>query len=205
MFADCWGEVGWTIVDYYLERKPAFYSVKRAFMPKKLILRSEGKTTSCVGINDSSQSITVELEYGVTANDGSQKRVERKTVSLKARSRETLFSFPTPNYDPRKEMVFVACTGDQQLLLPAVLRGTSFKDMIKSDPGLEVQSLGADGASMRYTISSKGWAHAVHFDLPEGSLADDEWFDLLPGEKRTIHIQHSSKIANFKLSAGSVL
>ncbi|MBN1873725.1 MAG: beta-mannosidase, partial [Anaerolineae bacterium] len=27
MYEDCWGEVGWTIVDYYLRRKPAWYFI----------------------------------------------------------------------------------------------------------------------------------------------------------------------------------
>ena len=45
MYNDCWGEVGWTIIDYYLRRKPSFYYVKRAFAPIKLILRRVGSNT----------------------------------------------------------------------------------------------------------------------------------------------------------------
>mgnify|MGYP001085881592 CR=1 FL=1 len=39
MYEDCWGEVGWTIVDYELRRKVAWYYVKRACAPIRLILR----------------------------------------------------------------------------------------------------------------------------------------------------------------------
>lgn len=38
MYQDTWGEVGWTIIDYYLRRKMAYYGVKRAFAPQKLTL-----------------------------------------------------------------------------------------------------------------------------------------------------------------------
>lgn len=41
MYNDCWGEMGWTIIDYYLTRKISYYFVKRAFEPVKLILRLE--------------------------------------------------------------------------------------------------------------------------------------------------------------------
>lgn len=41
MFADCWGEVGWSIIDYYLRRKISFYGVKHALAPIKLIMREE--------------------------------------------------------------------------------------------------------------------------------------------------------------------
>ncbi|MDD5603645.1 MAG: hypothetical protein PHG48_06140, partial [Eubacteriales bacterium] len=40
MYNDCWGETGWTIIDYYLIRKISYYYVKRAFEPVKLILKN---------------------------------------------------------------------------------------------------------------------------------------------------------------------
>jgi sugar phosphate isomerase/epimerase len=52
MYNDCWGEVGWTIIDYYLRRKPSFYGVKRAFEPVRLILRKEGCKVLITGCND---------------------------------------------------------------------------------------------------------------------------------------------------------
>jgi len=39
MYNDTWGEVGWTIIDYYLNREPSYYFVKRAFAPVKFIMR----------------------------------------------------------------------------------------------------------------------------------------------------------------------
>ncbi|MDD5603856.1 MAG: glycoside hydrolase family 2 TIM barrel-domain containing protein, partial [Eubacteriales bacterium] len=41
MYNDCWGETGWTIIDYYLVRKISYYYVKRAFSPVKLIMRCQ--------------------------------------------------------------------------------------------------------------------------------------------------------------------
>ncbi|MHB0878466.1 MAG: glycosyl hydrolase 2 galactose-binding domain-containing protein, partial [Anaerolineae bacterium] len=34
MYSDCWGATsGWTIIDYYLNRKPSYYSVRSIFAP----------------------------------------------------------------------------------------------------------------------------------------------------------------------------
>ena len=64
MYDDCWGEVGWTIIDYYLARKPSYYAVKRAFAPNRLILRRRGDEVSVFGINDGLRAASLEVEYG---------------------------------------------------------------------------------------------------------------------------------------------
>jgi len=188
MFADCWGEVGWTIIDYYLERKPAFYAVRRAFEPQKLILRTDQGKVNCVGVNESDQEVSVELEFGVVTLDGTSRRTERRQVHLAPRCRSVLFSFPLPAYDPKRELVFVAPTEPQSPLRPATLRGAEFRTLSLCEPIIKVRPLAAEGDSARFEVTSNCWAHAVHFNLPSGAVADDEWFDLLPGEKRVVSI-----------------
>ena len=206
MFADCWGEVGWTIVDYYLERKPAFYAVRRAFAPTKLILRAAEGKVSCVGVNDMAKDLAVELEFGVLALDGSSRRTEKRKVVITARSRAPILEFPIPAYDASRELVFIAPVIAGSGLLPATLRGTSFRDLKTADPGLEVRALGLDGTVARFEVSAKRWAHAVRFGLPDGAIADDEWFDLLPGETRIVSVRGLDKrgAKDYKLEAKSV-
>ena len=43
-------------------------------------------------------------------------------------------------------------------------------------------------------MSAERYAHAVHFDLPRGALPSDNYFDLLPGESRTVRIASSEPI-----------
>ena len=42
MYNDCWGETGWTIIDYYLTRKISYYFVKRAFVFGKYKIKQCG-------------------------------------------------------------------------------------------------------------------------------------------------------------------
>jgi len=186
MFADCWGEVGWTIIDYYMERKIAFYAVCRAFAPVKLILRAADGRATCVGANDTAEDLVLQVEYGLLALDGSSRSTQKQEVVLPAHSRASVLEFTVPPYDPSCEAVFVAPLGVDGGVLPAVLRGACFRDLRTVDPSLEVRALDETAQGSRFTVSAKAWAHAVHFDLPRGVIADDEWFDLLPGETRTV-------------------
>ena len=69
MFNDCWGEIGWTIVDYYLRRKPSWYFVRRAFAPIRLILRSDGNQINLVVSNDTQKTMSIPLEVGYISLD----------------------------------------------------------------------------------------------------------------------------------------
>lgn len=51
MYNDCWPETGWTIIDYYTTRKNSFYFLKRAFAPRKVIVRALNGRVNAVCIN----------------------------------------------------------------------------------------------------------------------------------------------------------
>lgn len=70
MYNDCWGEVGWTIIDYDLRRKISYYFVKRAFEPIKLILRKQNNTVEVTAINETDEWISEVLECGIASYSG---------------------------------------------------------------------------------------------------------------------------------------
>ena len=80
------------------------------------------------------------------------------------------------------------------------LRRGPFRERNYPACALRVEDVHADGADLRFTVTARGYAHGVHFDLGWSRLADaarpcnlgtdtrlsDEWFDLLDGESREI-------------------
>ncbi len=71
MYSDIWPTGNWSLVDYYLERKAAYYAAKRAFEPIAPIFAYEasGKTRLVVS-NHTPQDVQVSLEYGAKKYDG---------------------------------------------------------------------------------------------------------------------------------------
>ena len=64
MYADCWGEVGWTIIDYYLNRKPSYYAVKRALAHVLVSFQEEGDQVGVWLVNDRLDAVPGELTTG---------------------------------------------------------------------------------------------------------------------------------------------
>ena len=51
-FSDCWGETGWSVLDYYLRRKASYYGFRRACSPVKVITRQRGDQFVTRLVND---------------------------------------------------------------------------------------------------------------------------------------------------------
>lgn len=183
MYDDCWGEIGWTIVDYYLRRKIAYYAVRRAFEPVRLILRQEDGHISILGANETGRSLEVRAEVGVVSFDGKRRDTRIVQFPLPARSREVVGTLTVPEYDPA--LACVAVIPLDRSIQPATLRVLDARQL-RLAGGAEITADERVGADRRLTVCAKTYTHAVWVDtdLP----CSDNYFDLLPGEERTVTV-----------------
>ncbi|MDR2370620.1 MAG: beta-mannosidase, partial [Treponema sp.] len=189
MYNDTWGEVGWTIIDYYLDRKPSYYYVKRAFAPVKFTLRApgDGKTVRVMGINDTPEDRVVEAEYGYVGFDGKYSS-SKISLSLKAFSKAVVHEFPLPPEDMKKGLVFIRGGGAPA----AVLRTGVFREYAKAESIVSVLDVETRGNDCRVTLKSSGYSHAVSLGLPADVRQDDDCFDMLPGDVKTVTVKDAA-------------
>ena len=187
MFDDCWGETGWTVVDYYLKRKPAYYFVKRAFEPLQLIVRKERGMVRVMGINETNQVADFTMEYGFIHFDGSGKESAFCPVALEPFSRRVVLEFPEGNHDLRHGVIFIR---PMERIAPraALLRSGDFRELKMTRATLTVTDYRRDHDAVRFVVKSDSYAHAVHFNLGDDIRLSDEYFDLLPGEEREVTV-----------------
>jgi beta-mannosidase len=189
MYNDTWGEVGWSIIDYYLDRKPSWYFVKRAFAPVKIILRlsADRKNVCVMGVNDTSEEKKIETEYGYVSFSGEYK-IAKKTVTFPAFKRSVVFEFEKPANDTKKGLIFVR--GDGFPL--AVLRTGTFREYAPADSRLSLVNIEERGRDIAVTLKSSGYCHAVSLGLDADFHLDDDYFDMLPGDIRTVIVEDAA-------------
>ena len=203
MYNDCWGEVGWTIIDHYLCRKPSWYFVRRSFAPLRLILRPHGDDIRAVLANGTCESATFDLEYGYVSLDGSVQDVAHERVEARPLVRTALCTFQRGGHNPLDGLWFARAAGHPGIL-PAIFRAADYQQLHATRPGLAMSIVGREPGSTTVEVSAERYAHAVHFDLPPGSLPSDNYFDLLPGETRIVHIVSLEPIEADEISVTSV-
>ena len=116
-YSDCWGETGWSILDYYLRRKASYYWMRRACMPVKVIVRQRGDQLITRIVNDTLQPTAATLETGWWRLDGDARETESREILVKANQmlEATAAKLATDRHDPT------------QWLYAAVMRGNTVR------------------------------------------------------------------------------
>jgi len=187
MYNDCWGEVGWTIVDYYLRRKISFYGVKRAFEPVKLILRENNDGQMVImGCNDTDKDISFKLRTGWVAFDGSNDDSETLDVTIPAYSRSVLHVLDASRHDKLTGVYYAK--PECGCINPAILRAVDTRNLKLCPPKVSIVSSRDEGSDLLVEIKADTYCHGVYLDTGVEWKLSDNYFDLLPGETRTVRV-----------------
>lgn len=198
MYNDCWGENGWSIIDYYLYRKPSYYFVKRAFENKILALRKIGNEIAVYGANDTKTDTEFCLEYGYMSFDG-VKRCKQAKVILPANAKCELLRFADDGFDLANGLVYAKA--DDSEIRFALLRAMPFRELKLGKAKISICNVTENS----FEVTTDKYAHAVHFNLPDEALLSDAYFDLLPGETKTVKFNRLDKHFDFgSLKAESI-
>lgn len=184
MYNDCWGETGWTPIDYYLRRKPSYYWIRNACAPIKAIVRRRGRNLVTRVVNDTLAAASIEVHFGWFRTDGTDALMSSKTLSCSPNSvlevaREPIS--PGSQRDPHAWVYAAWLTGEDLEAVPCIWTFLPHRQLALSEPRLRV-SVKAN----RITLLSDVYCHGVHY--PDGGrrLLSDNYFDLVPGIPRTI-------------------
>jgi len=178
MFNDTWPCTrSWTTVDYYLNRTPAHWPVKRAMAPLNLVLAEEAGAVVVYGINEGRDVVSGQLRYGLFGLDGRYPLDRQLAVSLPANASTRLATFPRRQWkDVRSSLVFGQLTRDGQLLARNRLVLPLWKDLTWSKPRLRVRM-----ARGKAIFESPVFVWGVCLDLDGRRKLADNFFDVWPG------------------------
>ncbi len=202
MFNDCWPCASWSVVDYYLLPKPAYYAAARAFAPVMVTFVEEADRYDVYVVNDTHKPIAAPLTIG-------QGRVAGRPVWTRAARVKVAANTAARVAAIRKRQV----TSDADTYLFARLGSPTrppavnqffhrpWREIAWPDPGLSVRVRAAragHGEASRLIVSLKArnYARMVHVDGIEGEgvRVSDNFFDLMPGESRTIEIRGNRRL-----------
>jgi len=188
MYSDCWGATsGWTIVDYYLNRKPSFYAVKRAFAPIMVSFKEEQDGLSVWLVNSTLNHVHGHLEYGWGAFDsGDVKLLGREEVAVSANTSQKLVRlfFPAFSEKERRSCYYwVQFRKDAQVVSMDRYFLAPWKELDLAPVKLEhsLQHIGDDNYLLRVKADRFAWTVEAKVDYSK-VMTSDNYFDLLPGE-----------------------
>lgn len=213
---DCWPVASWAGMDYYGRWKALQYTVRRSFQEVLLSVDStDGESVKVYGVSDRREALDAELVLRLHDISGLLLREWSQPVTLAADSSAVLFTLPLAEVLEGREPASVLLVASllesgqaveqgletRQVLEPEtrqVLKSETrkvlerkehyfarAKDIPLSKPVITVTEVpGSSGQS--FTLSSDVLARGVHLTVEEEGIFSDNYFDLLPGEPKTV-------------------
>jgi beta-mannosidase len=181
MYNDSWPVThGWTIVDYYRRKKLSYHPVRRAFQPVSVVVAVEGDQVCVFGINDTPETWTGEICWGIFTLDGQYPLDDFKPAELLPNASTLLVQFPLAQWDEagvQRSGAFAVLTQNQVFHAQHRLFRARFGELdFAADPEI---SLRVEDGFLRLKAEKFAWG--VCLDVDGARPLPDNCFDLLPG------------------------
>lgn len=185
---DCFGEVGFSLMDHDGNPKPAYYFLKRAYNANRIVLRRFGDTVKVYATNASPVPYKTTLLCGYTRFDGTEQTVQRIAVNMPAYAPATCVAeLAVDGFDLVRGILYAKDENDERL--SATLRADDFAKLsLPRKAKLTVSDAEKTAQGLCFTVTADTYAHAVHFGTEASVRFSDLYFDLLPQESRRITV-----------------
>ena len=198
MYTDIWPSGTWSIIDYYLEPKQAYYQIKRAFKPLLLtfVENKDGKTQLVV-VNDTTDAFSGEIEYGKKDLEGNISEKEKIVVSVAEGGH-----FKTDvNFDVNGKNVYLYIkSGDyKNVYSPTFYRDCDFK----ADYEVETEKISDN--ELKVKIKARTFVKGLFLSFKDNYkyIYSDNYLDIEAGDEAVVTITSEDKIDKNGLKAAS--
>ncbi len=192
---DTWPGLSWSVLDYYAFPKAGYFYARRAYAPIMASFKREDDGGYSLWIvNDTLETVTDEITWGIAEFDGTVLRQETMEVTIPANRSQQVARLPADAIpgDPQRTYLFVR-SGQGRFPDNREFR-VEVKDLVRPQPSLAVGMI-QDEETGRITvrIGSDVFAYFVKLIVPiEGTRFSDNYFDIFPGEERLIEIWNAA-------------
>ncbi len=182
MYNDCWGTGTWSVVDYYYEKKPAYYAMKRAGKRLKVNITQEVDGYYANVINDTYYTYKGPLFISHETLTGDCLQSMENDVCVAPFSQiRTKLPFDTT---VKNAFFYASIQGDYAIFFYDLWKDKRFQTKL----GITTRRENGD---LYLVIEAYEFARTVFIDVPDGVDVDleDNYFDLKKGSVRKIKIK----------------
>ena len=203
---DCWPGTSWSLIDYELLPKAAYYYARKFFSPVAASIDHDpGKPVSVWLVNDRPEPVQDELVLEVKTFAGETLRAESIRIAVGPNEVRQVAEYAEDELlgGAAPETAVIRLRSRGGVFPDNICYLRDFKDLRLPPARLEVRR---SAERQTITVTADRLARFVMLDIPqEEVVCSDNYFDLFPGETRTIELRHLSgreiRIGDIEVSA----
>lgn len=185
-FNDCWPVTSWSSIDYYGNWKAFQYQAKRSFEELLLSVEEESNKYKMFLVNDDFENYSGKLDLELLSFDGKLLWKTSKEITIEENSSVIIYEIPKTEFekfDLKNSVLYIRFNQIETnyfFVKP--------KDLKLSKPNIQIRNVD----EFTIEISSDVLAKDIFLSSQNEVFFEDNYFDLLPNEKRTIKMSKSA-------------
>lgn len=189
---DCWPVASWSSTDYYGKWKALHYFMKKAFNPLLIVANLNEKSIDLSLVSDKQEDVATTISCDIVDLSGKLLWTKQVTVKFVANS-STPFSIDYTNLslsstEKRSCVVIIKPISMAEGLEPCVAYFNKPNAMNYPRPNIRTSIKGSP-SEYSVSLSTDKLAKNVHVEIPGDGFLSDNYFDMMPGETKTITIK----------------
>ncbi|KAK4632621.1 Beta-mannosidase B [Fulvia fulva] len=196
---DCWPVTSWSIVDYFLRKKPAYYAVRRVLAPIAVAVKRAHHDWSVVHARPAKSldyecwvasskttevTATVELRFiSIATGKDIKAKVVKKDVKITANGTTEILKGTIDNVQEEPHVLAARIWVEEELVSRDVDWPQPLKYLDFRERDLEVVPEGG-----KITIRAGKPTKGVVFEEREGILVNDSALDIVPGDEQVVSV-----------------
>lgn len=190
MYNDVWGCGTWSVIDYYGEKKAAYYVQKRAFAPIYLGMAWDGDVKIFLA-NDTKRTLTATVRFGAKTLGGELLHEAKQTVSVCAGDTVSIPFSCKMNGD----YLFACCRAGGKDL-KTIYFHELWDQPFRTDLSYSVKEQCSGRYLYTLSIKANAFARCVFIDHPLSAelIFSDNYFDMEAGERRCIKVYSEKRL-----------
>lgn len=201
---DCWPVTSWAIVDYFLRKKPAYYTMRRALAPVAVAVKRAhhdwsvvharpAKTSAyeCWVVSSKTRDIiaTVELRYiSIASGQEIKGRIFKPDVVVAANGTTEILEDVIDHETEEPHVLAARLWVNGDVASRDVDWPQPFKYLDFSERGVEVTTSGD-----RISVTARKPTKGLVFEEREGVIVNDSALDVVPGDEQIIVVKGLGK------------
>ena len=180
---DSWPIIYWSAIDYYLEPKIPYYFVRRAYDPVLISFERTQDRIAVWVVNDSPEPVSGNLQVkSLQFNGDLRGQLETHVTIGPGQAKRCLLTTDLGPVYLRKEFLY-ATLGEREATY--LLIGERYLHLPNA-------KLTARAVGDKIEISTNFFARTVSLEMHRvtGAVFEDNFFDMVPGQKRTISVMN---------------
>lgn len=197
---DCWPVTSWSIVDYFMRKKPAYYAMRRTLAPVAVAVKRAHHDWSVVHARPAKTSryecwvvsskthiivATVELRFiSIGTGEEVKDTIIKKDVKIAANGTTEVLKGVVDNEREEPHVLAVRIFIDGQVVARDVDWPQPLKYLAFSDRGVSVTQ-----NSGKIQVNSSKPTKGLVFEEREGVLLNDSALDVMPGDDQVVTVK----------------